>query len=69
MEKYGYHILIVVIIITAIAGFLLLREIFCWYFKINQRLALQQKTLETMLKIYEQNGGNVNWEEVQKIIN
>lgn len=30
-----------------------------WYFKINKRVELQQKTLETLLKIYEQNGQNV----------
>ena len=35
-------------------------------FKI-ERLKLQRVTLETMLKIYEQNGGEVNWDDVNNI--
>ncbi len=51
-----------------IGVFILLREFFCWYFKINQMKSLQKIIAETQLKIYEQNGGKVDWEKVKKII-
>ena len=47
---------------------LLLREVSCWYFKINKQIKLQQLMLETMLRIVEQNGGSINWEEVKEIL-
>ncbi|MCK9639982.1 MAG: hypothetical protein M0R39_08745 [Prolixibacteraceae bacterium] len=55
-------IAIVVLIIWAI------RELLCWYWKINQIVKIQQAMLEATLKIYEQNGGKVNWDEVNKVI-
>lgn len=61
-------LLIVVIAVIAITLVLLIREIVCWYFKINERVRLQKITLETMLKIYEQNGGEVDWKEANKSI-
>ncbi len=61
-------LLIVVVVAVQIAIILLVREIVCWYFKINERLKIQQTTLQTMLKIYEQNGGEVDWKEMNKII-
>ena len=45
-----------------------LRELVCWYWKINQIVKIQQAMLEATLKIYEQNGGKVNWNEVNKVI-
>ena len=48
--------------------FLVLREFFCWYFKINQLIKLEQLKTETQLKIYEQNGGKVDWEKANKSI-
>lgn len=59
-------------IIIAIVGFLvflLIRELNCWYFKINKRLEIQKMTLEVLLKLYEREGGDVNWEEVRKSMN
>ena len=62
-------IVIMVIIVTcAFLIYLIMREFFCWYLKINERLKLEKKTLETLLKIYEQKGGDVDWKEVNKII-
>jgi hypothetical protein len=55
-------ITIVVLIIWAI------RELLCWYWKINQIVKIQQAMLEATLKIYEQNGGKVNWDEVNNVI-
>ena len=56
------------ILAITIGVFLLIREVVCWYFKINERVRIQKITLETMLKLYEQNGGNVDWDEANRII-
>ena len=45
-------------ILIAIGLFLLLREVFCWYNKINERLKLQQETNEHLRKILEHQVGN-----------
>ena len=68
MDVAPSYILLIVCIVIAIAFFLLLREFFCWYLKINERLKIQKLTLETMLKLYEQNGGEIDWGEVSKLI-
>jgi hypothetical protein len=57
-----------IFLIGAIIVFVLIREIVNWYFKINKRIELQKLMLETLMKIYEQNGGNVNWEIINKIL-
>jgi hypothetical protein len=57
-----------IFLIGAIIVFVLIREIVNWYFKINKRIELQNLMLETLMKIYEQNGGNVNWEIINKIL-
>ena len=61
-------LLLIMIVLVIIAIILLIRELICWYFKINERVKLQKLTLQTMLKIYEQNGGDVDWDEVNKTI-
>jgi hypothetical protein len=38
-------------LILALAVFLLIREVICWYFKINKRVELQEKMLAEMVKI------------------
>ena len=57
-----------ILAIVSILLFFIMREVACWYFKINQQIKIQQAMLETMLKIVEQNGGEVNWESVKEII-
>lgn len=52
---------ILILIVVAILFFLAIREVICWYYKINKQIKIQQAMLETMLKIFEQNGGDVNW--------
>ena len=68
MYNNGGIVLLIVIVIVAFLIFLIMREFFCWYFKINERLKLEKITLETLLKIYEQKGGDVDWKEVNKTI-
>ena len=43
-------IVIIGVIAAAIFIFLILREFFCWYFKINERIALQNKTNEILIE-------------------
>jgi hypothetical protein len=36
--------------------------------KNEKQIELQQKILETMLKTFEKNGGEVNWDELNEVI-
>jgi hypothetical protein len=38
-------------LILALAVFLLIREVICWYFKINKRVELQEKILVELVKM------------------
>ena len=42
---------IAVFIIMTLAIILLIREVICWYFKINKRVELQEKILVELVKI------------------
>ena len=42
---------IIVFIIMVLAIILLIRELICWYFKINKRVELQEKILAELVKI------------------
>ena len=42
---------IIVIIGVAVGLFLILREVFAWYYKINTRIELQEKQVELLEKI------------------
>ncbi len=56
------------VIIVCIALSFVLRELFCWYWKINKMIELQQKTTMILFKMYEQNGGKVDWDVINKTI-
>ena len=43
-------------LILAIAVFLFIREVICWYFKINKRVELQEKILVELAKINKEAG-------------
>jgi len=65
----GYEVgYIISIVIVGILFFLFLRDVICWYYKINKQIKIQQAILETMLKILEKNGGDVNWDTANKIL-
>ena len=38
-------------LILALAVFLLIREVICWYFKINKRIELQEKIVVELVKM------------------
>lgn len=63
-----FILLLIVGLAVLLLILLVLREFFCWYFKINQLIKLEQLKTETQLKIYEQNGGKVDWEKANKSI-
>lgn len=66
MNEYDFAFIIAIVVAILIT--LAMRELVCWYFKINKLIKLQQSLIETMLKMYEQNGGEVNWEAANKTI-
>jgi len=49
-------VLVFVTIIVALLAFLLLREIFCWYWKINSLVKSQQKICELLGSISREQG-------------
>lgn len=42
---WGYNLVTVIIIIVALGLVFLLREVACWYWKINERIALLEEIL------------------------
>ncbi|MCO5257499.1 MAG: hypothetical protein M9926_12165 [Lentimicrobium sp.] len=64
----SFDTVIITGILISILLFFVLREVFCWYLKINKKIKLQQAMLETLLKMYERDGGDVNWEIVNKTL-
>ena len=55
-------------IIIFVVVLFLIRELLCWYWKINKMIELQQNTTMILFKIYEQNGGKVDWDLINKTI-
>ena len=39
------------IVVCAVIAYFLLREVFCWYYKINERIKLQNETNDLLKKI------------------
>lgn len=42
---------VLVLVLISIIAFLLLREFFCWYFKINKRISLIEELINEVKKI------------------
>ncbi len=53
MDTQSLIILIVALSAIVILVFLLLREVACWYWKINERINLQSKQLAILEKLAE----------------
>ena len=41
----------ILVIFVMLAVFAIIRELICWYFKINERVDLQKKVLSELVKI------------------
>lgn len=52
MLDYGNSLTVIVVaVLIFFVIFILLREFWCWYFKINERVKLQEKQNELLLKL------------------
>lgn len=49
-EVFGY---VIMSLIVGIIVFLILREVACWYWKINERIELQQKQIKLLEELIE----------------
>lgn len=49
-EAMGWIILWVIVVVVL---WLLLRELVCWYYKINERISLQKETNELLKKLLQ----------------
>jgi hypothetical protein len=70
MDVIGGVSAILVIIITFLfifALFMVFREVFTWYWKINKMVLIQQRQLVVLLKLLEKQGGTVNWDSLKEI--
>jgi len=56
------------ILIVIIVVFLILREVMCWYWKLNKIVELQKPQTRILFKMYEQGGASLNWDEINKIL-
>ncbi|MCF8363624.1 MAG: hypothetical protein K9G70_13485 [Prolixibacteraceae bacterium] len=55
---------LLITIAVAVGIFLLLREVFCWYWKINQRISLQKEQIELLKKIVSAGKNDLfDWEK------
>ena len=46
----------IIVIVVVVVIFLIGRELFCWYYKINERITLQTETNELLKQILEKKG-------------
>lgn len=58
-------ITLLIVLAIAVIVFLVIREIVCWYSKINERIELQQKTNILLENIFKQLGGTITTPEDQ----
>lgn len=50
---------LLIVLAIAVIVFLVIREIVCWYSKINERIELQKKTNMLLENIFKQLGGTI----------
>lgn len=57
-----------IFIVISLVVLAVIRELFCWYSKINERLKIDKLILETLLKMYEKDGGKVDWSAFNSVL-
>lgn len=57
---------IIIILVLSIVVFIIIREVICWYSKINERIALQKEMNEMLVNIYKQLGGKLDYKSDKK---
>lgn len=60
--------IILLILIGSVIGFLVIREIVCWYSKINERIELQKQTNQMLENIFKQLGGSTKEDDQENDI-
>lgn len=65
MNETGQLTILIIGLLIAIMFFLLIREIICWYYKINVRIELQTETNNLLRKLVEKNESKIS--ETKKI--
>jgi len=55
---------VLIVIVIAVGLFLALREFFCWYFKINKRLEIEQANNRLLKKLLEEKQGKERDEDI-----
>lgn len=53
VSLYNWGVLLIVIVISIVL-FLAMREVICWYFKINQRITNQGKIISLLNQLLEE---------------
>ena len=51
--------MIIMTILTVVGVFLAIREFVCWYWKINEQIAIQKEQTELLKAIFKQLGGTI----------
>jgi hypothetical protein len=59
MNVTGQLIVLIISLIVAIAFFILIRELVCWYYKINVRIELQTETNSLLKRLVEKNESKI----------
>jgi len=57
MNNFGPFFAIIITVVIIALLFLILRALVLWYYRVNERVELQQRTNELLEKIYRQLGG------------
>jgi hypothetical protein len=52
MDSFGNFIPFIIVAVICLVLFVVLREVVCWYSKINERIELQKKTNALLEKIF-----------------
>lgn len=60
METSQMVIILIIVLFVLIGVIIALRELFCWYWKINSIINNQRLTNDLLLKLYMQMGGSKN---------
>lgn len=67
MNNISIGVVVIMVIVLLIAVFILLRELNCWYWKINERIELQKRTNDLLEKIISKSEQSRKDPEIKQI--
>lgn len=65
MENAIVTVLVIVVVLLLL--FLILREVMCWYWKVNERILLQKETNRLLRKLIDNNESNPKTESTSSV--